>query len=254
MMRRQLLMGAVIALLAISLIGVVVWARAGRETAAREPAAYSAPETVDPTPVGDPTPTPTPEPTPSAPDPVTAAPTPLRNWSAAPAPAPTRTTGRATTPVRGSDTPGARMRIPALAVDARIEPAGIVDGVFQVPTDPAAVGVHRGDARGLPERLKPGPGTILMSGHVTSGTTRGALWPLHRLPPGEVIETSDGAGATTRWRATRLRTVPADQLPADLLDRVGPARLVLVTCSGEVETSNGRRRYRDNLLVEAVPA
>ena len=264
MMRRHLLTGVVVALLAISLIGVVVWARSGTETATGPSDQPVMPETLDVAPPGDPSPAPTTptapptlEPTPVVPDPVTAAPTPARNWSAAAEATPTRTPGRSTarpTPARGGSGSGeARLRIPSLAVDARIAPAAIRDGVFQVPADPAVVGVNRGPATGLPARLAPSPGTILMSGHVTSGATRGALWPLHKLAPGSELETSDGAGATTRWRATRLRTVPADQLPADLLDRAGPTRLVLVTCAGEVETVDGRRRYRDNLLVEAVP-
>lgn len=255
MMRGRLLGGTLVVLAVISLIAVVCWSRASDETArVVSGAAAAEPAGTDP---GTPLPgtvTPT-GPAPVTPDPAAAAPTPVRGWVATPAPAPA-TGGRDQPSAAGASAggaAGARLRIPSLAVDARLEPAAIREGVFQVPPDPAVVGVHRGDAGELPVIPRAGPGTTLLSGHVTSGRTRGALWPLHRLAPGAEIQTSDGAGRTIRWRATSLRTVPADELPAGLLDRAGPTRLVVVTCAGEVETVDGHRRYRDNLLVEATP-
>lgn len=41
-------------------------------------------------------------------------------------------------------------------------------------------------------------------------------------------------------------------LPLDVWSQTGPARLMLVTCGGPFDSSIGR--YRDNIVVTAVPA
>ncbi|NNG20431.1 sortase [Naumannella sp. ID2617S] len=249
------------------LLGVVIWGRSrppARPTAEAVPGTEPTPGVTHDHPLVTPPATPTatgaPDPAEQPPEPGTPAPTPGRTWTApGPTQPPTATTAPSRAPAPGGSPtrqPGtgpAELQVPSLGIRAPIRAAAITDGVFQVPKDPATVGVHRGSAGSLPDRLRPGPGTILMSGHVTSGSVRGSLWPLHRLAPGAMLVTSDGAGGTARWRATRLHTVRADQLPADLLDSTGRSRLVVVTCSGEVMVEGGRRGYRDNLIVEAVP-
>lgn len=191
-----------------------------------------------------------------------AAPTPSRDWQADSGPAaaqpiggvtPGPSTGPRSRPEPASAGP-ALLRIPSLRLDAPLQTAEIHDRVFAVPKDPAVVGAfHAGVRGGLPERLGAPSGTTLVSGHVTVGSQHGALWSLHGLQPGAELVTTDGAQKSQRWRAVKLTTVRADQLPADLTDSSGARRLVLVTCAGPVETHQGVRRFRDNLVVEAVP-
>lgn len=144
------------------------------------------------------------------------------------------------------------LSIPSVGVRAPIVGADITAGEYAVPSDPAVVGAHRANERDLGRALAPTPGVLLVAGHVTLGATRGALWPLHRLEPGAELLTT-GPGGVRRWRAVALEIHRADALPADLLRPSGPEQLVLVTCTGPVVDDHGRRSYRDNLLVTAVP-
>ncbi|WP_460767367.1 class F sortase [Mariniluteicoccus flavus] len=145
------------------------------------------------------------------------------------------------------------LEVPSLAIRARVVAADVVAGEYAVPRDPGAVGAYRPGGGDLAARLAPRPGVLLVAGHVTVGRERGSLWPLHTLAPGaELITTSPGG--TRRWKAVRLDVHRADALPADLTRAIGPERLVVVTCTGPVITSEGRRAYRDNLVVTAVPA
>ncbi|WP_460743363.1 class F sortase [Mariniluteicoccus endophyticus] len=145
------------------------------------------------------------------------------------------------------------LHVPSLGIAARLTASEVVEGEYAVPRDPTLVGVHRSGVRGVEARLRPGPGVLLMSGHVAVGDTRGALWSLHALAPGDPLVVTGPTG-TRRWHAEKLEVVRADQLPQDLLRGSGPERLVLVTCSGPVVLTDGRRAYRDNLVVTAVPA
>lgn len=149
--------------------------------------------------------------------------------------------------------PPGHLGIASLGILAPLDSARIELGEFAVPP-PSRVGVHRsGTADDLDARLNAGPGVILAAGHVTFNQQLGVFHELHRLEPGAEITLSNSAGDISRWRATELRTVAHDALPADLLAAEGPARLVLVTCAGEVVDDAGRRAYADNLVVTAVP-
>ena len=50
---------------------------------------------------------------------------------------------------------------------------------------------------------------------------------------------------------TSLRRVRKAALPTSIFTRTGERRLVLVTCGGPFDAA--RRRYRDNVIVTALP-
>lgn len=140
------------------------------------------------------------------------------------------------------------MEIPSIGVSAPLAAAEVTGGEYAVPRDPGVVGVHRLKVAGLSARLGPHPGTLLLAGHVTAGRVRGALWPVHTLEPGAELVVGG-----RRFRAVSLEVHRADALPTDLVRDDGPERLVLVTCTGPIIDDAGRRSYRDNLVVTAVP-
>lgn len=136
--------------------------------------------------------------------------------------------------------------IPALGVDAQVQPIGLVDGTLELPIAAAAVGRWTGGAA-----LESDSGTTLVAGHVdTARREPGALWALHRIAAGDAIYVSDG-GRTSRWKAVAVRTVLQDRLPDDVwAGAEGERRLVVVTCGGDVVDG----RYDSNVIVTAVPA
>lgn len=174
------------------------------------------------------------------------APTP---WRASPGPLTPTPTKPATTSAAKEWT----LAIPSLAVRAPLTGSRIVAGEFEVPRDPGRLGVHREGETSLTRALSVRPGAVVVAGHVTMGEQRGALWSLHRIGPGAEIVT-EGPGGRRTWRAVKVDIHAATALPEDLAAGTGPERLVLVTCTGPLITENGRRGYRDNLVVTATPA
>jgi hypothetical protein len=119
---------------------------------------------------------------------------------------------------------------------------------MQLPGDVRRVGWYRfGPAPGQPE------GSAVLAGHVDSWDQGlGSLGRLRTVQPGDAVEVTDAAGATTRWQVVTRRLVAKPDLPlAELFARSGPARLVLLTCGGPFDERT--RSYRDNLVVVAEP-
>ncbi|MGY1783252.1 class F sortase [Geodermatophilus sp. SYSU D01036] len=169
--------------------------------------------------------------TPAAPPP---APGPVVR-DAAPAPAP-------------AVVPPVRLQVPALGVEAPVDPAGVAaDGRMALPDDVARAGWYRfGPAPGA-------PGSAVLAGHVDDAEQGlGALAPLRSAEPGQEVLVTDAAGATTRWRVVARDLLDKQALPVDLLfTREGPPRLTLVTCGGPFLPDVGG--YRDNVVVVAEP-
>ncbi len=69
---------------------------------------------------------------------------------------------------------------------------------------------------------------------------------------GTVVEITAADGKTFRYRVTSTRRMLKADLPLDVWSQTGPARLVLVTCGGPFDSTIGR--YRDNIVITAVPA
>lgn len=140
------------------------------------------------------------------------------------------------------------LRIPALGIEAPVASVGVAaDGQLAVPEDLVRVGWYAAGA-------VPGDrGTALIAAHVDKGHSPGLFFRLDRLAPGAAVHVVRADGTVAAFRVVARRLVAKPRLPvADLTLADGAPRLVLVTCGGSYD--RGRRSYRDNVLVYAVPA
>jgi sortase (surface protein transpeptidase) len=180
-----------------------------------------------------------PAPTPSVPPLASSATVPT-----APA-APVVTRDAAPSPTERPPAP-ARLAVPALGVDAPVDPVGVRDdGQMQLPDDVDRVGWYRfGPVPGA-------GGAAVLAGHVDDREQgRGALAPLREAAAGDEVRVTDAAGAVTRWRVVSRELIEKQALPVDrLFSPTGPARLVLVTCGGRFLPQLGS--YRDAVVVVA---
>jgi hypothetical protein len=82
-------------------------------------------------------------------------------------------------------------------------------------------------------------------------------WPLPpepaRRPAGHVDTwvTRDDTGRRRHHRVVAVRSWPKADVPAETFDVGGGPRLVLISCGGSFDEA--MRRYRDNVVVHAVP-
>jgi hypothetical protein len=167
------------------------------------------------------------------------------------APAPGRVPiedGRPPTPA-AVDAP-IRLRVPTLDLDVAVGAVGIdaKTGDFAVPPSVDRVGWYR-YGPGFSARA----GSIVVAGHVDSAAEgKGAFFRLGSLVAGDVV-TLTGPGerirafevvARERYRKT---AIPLPKYFA----RDGAVRLTLITCGGPFDPRT--RRYRDNVVVTAVP-
>jgi hypothetical protein len=152
-----------------------------------------------------------------------------------------------TTQVETPPGPPARLVIPALDVDAPVDPVDAPGADLQVPDDPARVGWWRAGAT-------PGErsGSALLAGHVDTATDGpGALFLLDRLGPGDAVSVVTTWGEV-RYVIAAVRHYAKPDLPDDLADTARPARLVIVSCGGPFDRV--QRSYLDNVVVYAIPA
>lgn len=143
----------------------------------------------------------------------------------------------------------ARLRIPAIGVNAPVVPVGVAaDGTLGIPASPAVVGWWAGGS-------SPGQtsGATVLVGHVDSAARGpGALFRLQQVRPGSAVTvTTDGR--TWRYVVRAVRDYDKARLPAAAVfgQRVTP-RLVIITCGGPFDAATGH--YLDNIVVYAVPA
>lgn len=139
------------------------------------------------------------------------------------------------------------LNIPAIGVHAAhiVAISTSPDGVLEAPGDIHEVGLFDGGAH-------PGDhhGTALLTGHVDwVNKGRGALFALASAKPGDTA-TVTWSGTTTTYRVTDVQEIPKTELPASLFTTAGPARLVLITCGGQLVDGN----YSDNIIVTAAPS
>ncbi|WP_051515646.1 class F sortase [Candidatus Blastococcus massiliensis] len=143
----------------------------------------------------------------------------------------------------------ARISVPALGVDAPVDPVGIAaDGQMELPEDVSRVGWYRfGPAPGA-------DGSAVVAGHVDDREQGpGALFPLQDAGVGEEITVTDAEGTTTRWRVVSREVITKQVLPLErLFARDGAPRLTVITCGGPFLPEY--RSYRDNVVVVAEPA
>ncbi len=141
--------------------------------------------------------------------------------------------------------PPGRIRIPAVDVDAGIEPVQAHRDGLEVP--PAGwAGWYSGGAR-------PGePGRAVVIGHFDTSEGPGVFERVPSLDRGARIDVTDNRGAVHGYRVVGVTRVRKRHFPTEAV--YGHARhpvLVLVTCGGPFEKGRG---YRDNVLVYARSA
>jgi hypothetical protein len=143
-----------------------------------------------------------------------------------------------------------RVRLPSLRIDVPVAAVGIDarHGVLAIPAALHRTGWWRdGSAPGE------GTGAVLIAGHVDSAHGGpGAFFQLRHAATGQPVEVTTTGGRTYSYRITSVRTYAKAALPTSVYSRLGPARLVLVTCGGPFDARTGH--YRDNVVVTAVPA
>ncbi|MCM4077938.1 class F sortase [Paractinoplanes hotanensis] len=143
----------------------------------------------------------------------------------------------------------ARLRIPALDLDATVDAVGIdaATGEFAVPPSVDRVGWYR-YGPGFSAKA----GSIVVAGHVDSAAEgKGAFFRLGALEAGDSVALTGPGGkervfeviARERYRKT---AIPLDKYFA----RDGTARLTLITCGGPFDPKT--RHYRDNVVITAA--
>jgi hypothetical protein len=143
------------------------------------------------------------------------------------------------------DAPPTRVRIPAIGVDAPLEPLGLdASGALDPPKD------YR-DAGWYADGTVPGEvGPAVIAGHVDSRTGPAVFFRLGQLRAGDLIEVAR-AGGWVRFRVVGVDRYPKDRFPTDRV--YGPTpdpQLRLITCSGRFDRA--RDSYVDNTVVYAV--
>ncbi|HVZ75720.1 MAG TPA: class F sortase [Candidatus Paceibacterota bacterium] len=143
---------------------------------------------------------------------------------------------------------GMRLRIPAIGVDAAIQDVGIgKTGNMAVPTNYTDVGWYRygtkiGDA-----------GSAVMDGHVDNGFALAAVFKnLDQLKAGDDIYVDKQDGTTLHFKVEEADDYPAADVPLQQLfnRNDGQARLNLITCAGEWDSS--AEAYDHRTVVYAV--
>jgi hypothetical protein len=162
--------------------------------------------------------------------------------------APTPTAGSPSGLGGGTPAEPARIRIPAIGVDAPVVAVGLEpDGAMEVPGADQAGWYH-------PTDVRPGAasGSAVVAAHVDFGGRRGVFFDLRQVPVGAEVVVVDDAGTERRFVVDTRFQVDKDDLPAEELFRTGgPPTLTLITCGGAFDRSV--RHYRDNIVLRARP-
>jgi sortase (surface protein transpeptidase) len=139
-----------------------------------------------------------------------------------------------------------RIRIPAIAVDAQIQPIGLTTAhEIAVPKENFAVGWYR---------YSPSPGEIgnaLFTGHLDTASGAPAIfWRLKELSAGHQIQIETD-GKALNFVVESVTSYTYIQAPlAEIYADDGRARITLITCSGSWQQD--KKDYDRRLVVSAV--
>jgi Sortase domain len=136
--------------------------------------------------------------------------------------------------------------IDALGVRAPVVAVGVEsDGQLQIPDERHAGWYQFGAAPGR-------SGATVIAAHVNWHHVDGPFVRLRELEPGAVVVLILDDGSQRSYQVVERQQFPKDGLPADRIwTHDGPETLVLITCGGTFNPAI--RRYRDNVVVFAVP-
>ncbi|MCY1136458.1 class F sortase [Actinoplanes sp. Pm04-4] len=145
----------------------------------------------------------------------------------------------------------ARLRIPALKLDAAVDAVGIdaATGDFAVPPSVDRVGWYR-YGPGFAAKA----GSIVVAGHVDSAAEgKGAFFKLGALNAGDEVTLVGPDGREQAFEVIARERYRKTAIPLDkYFARDGSPRLTLITCGGPFDAKT--RHYRDNVVVTAEPA
>ena len=141
--------------------------------------------------------------------------------------------------------PATALTINDLDISQALQPVGLQDdGWMEIP-EVTEIGWYRHGAA-------PGqPGSTVLVAHVRWGDTPGPFYRLGALEPGALIEVGGEDGAVHSYVVVERAMYDKDSLPDRLWLKSGPETLALITCGGEF--NNSTRRYKQNIVVYAVP-
>lgn len=138
-----------------------------------------------------------------------------------------------------------RLRIPAIAVDAPVDPLTVQgNGVLPPPT----ANDHTGWWRDGPEPGERGPAVIV--GHVDSYKGAAVFIHLSELRSGDQILVDRADGTTATFVTQRVERQAKDAFPTQAVyGHTRDPELRLITCGGQFDYKD--RRYLDNIIVYA---
>jgi LPXTG-site transpeptidase (sortase) family protein len=139
----------------------------------------------------------------------------------------------------------ARLQIPALGLDARVERLGVTkQGVMDVPSNVWDVGW-------LQTGIRPGGrGNAVIDGHRDSASGPAIFMHLDRIKAGDTVLVSDAGGRQLTFVVDGVDRYSVQRPPLDAI--FGPSderRLNLITCTGAYDRS--RHDYNERLVVHA---
>ncbi|SCF31206.1 class F sortase [Micromonospora chokoriensis] len=144
-----------------------------------------------------------------------------------------------------------RLVIPEIGVTATVNAVGINERTeeFEVPPSVDQIGWYR-HGPGLEAEA----GSVVIAGHVDSAKQgKGAFFRLRELDQGDTVTATGSDGEARRYRVVAREEYDKTRIPLDrYFARDGRPRLTLITCGGPFDAK--ARKYRDNIVVTAVPA
>lgn len=144
------------------------------------------------------------------------------------------------------EVPIARLVIPAIRVNAPVNPRGVLaDGAMEDPKGPTEVAWYTFSS--LPNR----PGNIVMAGHVDYINYGAAVfYNISRLKQGDEIQIDLVNGEKATYRVTVVTSYDADSAPvAEIVGPTDVETVTLITCGGSFNRAT--RDYDRRTVVKA---
>ncbi|MEH0933595.1 class F sortase [Micromonospora psammae] len=159
--------------------------------------------------------------------------------------------GAGTLPAPPKTVPPVKLSIPPIDVTATVNAVGINrrTNEFEVPPSVDQIGWYR-----YGPGLEAEAGSVVIAGHVDSAEQgKGAFFRLRELDQGDTLTVTGSDGEQRAYRVVAREEYVKTKIPLErYFARDGKPRLTLITCGGPFDAAT--RKYRDNIVVTAVPA
>jgi len=126
---------------------------------------------------------------------------------------------------------GARLVIPAIGVDAPVEPVGVLpNGILNVPQKNRWTGVGWYKDGPIPGQM----GSAIIDGHLNRpGGVPAVFWHLDQLHIGDVVTVVDTQGQALHFQVVQVQAYQPDKAPLEKIYRdTSGIYLNLITCAG----------------------